>query len=1085
MSTADEPTDPTVEGSRSAVRGRTLGRGTSVGRYLLLDLIGEGGMGRVYKAYDPELDRAIALKLLHTEDVSSSHRDRLLREAQALARLSHPNVIAVHDVGTFGGDVFIAMEFVEGQTVRGWLKQETRGWREIVDVFVAAGEGLSAAHRAGLVHRDFKPDNVMRASDGRVRVLDFGLARATPSISSATGTAAPKGRADGAAGDLEPSQGSKSMPANEVGSESGRFTPRLLDTALTRDDMIVGTPRFMAPEQHAEGAVDEAADQFSFCVSLYWSLYGTFPYDGLEASLTGRLADPPEGSTVPRWVRQVLARGLAARSDARHPSMAALLEALRADPQVARRRWLRAGLAGVAVAAVGIAAFAGALAYRARRAVAEQARLGQQFGQEVERIAAMSRYGASLPLHDTRLERDAILARMEALKERMRELGPLAEGPGHEALGRGYLALERYPEALRELEAAQSGGYRSAEISYALGMAHGKLYQRALAALKKTSDPKLDEERRAELARVHRDPALRSLKEARAREGPAQAPVGVDAPEYVEGLIALYEQRFDDALALARRTAERVLWPYDARTLEGDIHQIAGKERYLKGDVEGALAELASAGVAYRAAREVARSGLAAHLGECQRLVETAKIDVDRDRSPEASVNEGLKVCATASTARPDDGAPLVAQAELWHQRAGYQKDHGQSPLKAESEAMSLGERALAIDGADVRAHEIVGFAQAKIGELRTEKGEEARPSFDQAIAHAERLIAIDPGRLEGHSLLLSVYYALGLHEEAVGNDPRRSYQAAIDHGYKAIAISPGDFRLQNRVGTSWASMGAWQMHHGIEPTEAFSHAIESFHEVVRITPKLDYGHANLCSVYSDWAEHEKHHGRDPRPRLEQAIASCREAVRLDDNYAGSRQNLASIYCDLAAWQRDHEIDPTEQLVQARAAITRALEIDPTNQMSLAWAALIELVDARWLMKIGRDPRPAFATGEARVRRELEVSNGTSSEALGILADLHRWRAQWCESRGASVAADVRQGLSFEERALALDPRRASGIANQGALHLIGARAAHGRERVAEAERARAAFERALAIEPALGADYGPLAAEATRLAAP
>src|SRR4051812_12397061 len=165
-------------GGSLAIPRPVLERGASVDRYTIIELLGAGGMGVVYKAYDPELDRSVALKLLNTEGEESAWlRDRLLREAQALARLQHPNVVAVHDVGTFGSDVFIAMEFVEGQTLREWAKAERRSVDEIVQVYLAAGAGLAAANRAGLVHRDFKPDNAIMGNDGRVRVFDFGLAR--------------------------------------------------------------------------------------------------------------------------------------------------------------------------------------------------------------------------------------------------------------------------------------------------------------------------------------------------------------------------------------------------------------------------------------------------------------------------------------------------------------------------------------------------------------------------------------------------------------------------------------------------------------------------------------------------------------------------------------------------------------------------------------------------------------------------------------------------------------------------------------------------------------------------------------------
>jgi len=157
-----------------------LNRGSVVGRYVVLNVLGFGGMGVVYAAYDPELDRKVALKLLRAapdEAAGGDARSRLLREAQALAKLSHPNVVAVHDVGAIETGVWLAMEFVEGQTLDKWRNERPRSWREVLDVMVHAGRGLEAAHRAGLVHRDFKPENVMVSSDGRVRVMDLGLAR--------------------------------------------------------------------------------------------------------------------------------------------------------------------------------------------------------------------------------------------------------------------------------------------------------------------------------------------------------------------------------------------------------------------------------------------------------------------------------------------------------------------------------------------------------------------------------------------------------------------------------------------------------------------------------------------------------------------------------------------------------------------------------------------------------------------------------------------------------------------------------------------------------------------------------------------
>jgi serine/threonine protein kinase len=192
-----------------------LPRGAALGRYLVLDVIGQGGMGVVYAAYDPELDRKVAVKVLRARDGlggdSPSGRARMLREGQAMARLSHPNVVPVHDVGTHAGHVFVAMEWVDGQTLRAWVDAAPRGWREVVAMYTGAARGLAAAHDAALVHRDFKPDNVIVGRDGRARVVDFGLARA--------------------------SGGPQRDPAPDVASGSSP-----LESPLTREGTVVGTP---------------------------------------------------------------------------------------------------------------------------------------------------------------------------------------------------------------------------------------------------------------------------------------------------------------------------------------------------------------------------------------------------------------------------------------------------------------------------------------------------------------------------------------------------------------------------------------------------------------------------------------------------------------------------------------------------------------------------------------------------------------------------------------------------------------------------------------------------------------------------
>jgi len=322
---------------KSVAERVALARGTAIGRYTVLELLGRGGMGEVYAAYDPELDRKVALKILHTGEAAGDERSRgrLLHEAKAIAKLHHPNVVVVHDAGTVDDRVFLAMEYVDGQTLAAWLAERPRARREILDVFVAAGRGLAAAHAAGLVHRDFKPQNVMVGHDGDVRVRDFGLARAIDAEPDAPApTAAPVLTAEGEARAALP---------------------------LTRTGELVGTPLYMAPEQFRAQRTDARTDQFSFCVALYQALYGAHPFASsglgeLMAAVTeGRVQPPPAKSAVPPRLRRILLRGLAADPATRWPSMDVLISALSHDPARLRKRWL-VGAAAVVLVAGGVAA---------------------------------------------------------------------------------------------------------------------------------------------------------------------------------------------------------------------------------------------------------------------------------------------------------------------------------------------------------------------------------------------------------------------------------------------------------------------------------------------------------------------------------------------------------------------------------------------------------------------------------------------------------------------------------------------------------------------------------------------------------
>jgi eukaryotic-like serine/threonine-protein kinase len=328
-----------------------LERGTAIGRFVVLGLLGKGGMGEVYAALDPELDRKVAIKLLRggTESDSPDGRMRLLREAQAIARVSHPNVVVVYDVGTHGRRVFIAMELVEGHTLRYWTHERARSWPESLEVFAAAGRGLAAAHDRELVHRDFKPDNVMIASDGQVRVMDFGLVQLG---GERVGAQLPESKAATAARSVlvgEPAgiaEEEDILSTRALGFQSITSGPPggAPTIELTRTGVALGTPAYMSPEQFLNQPTDARTDQFSFCVALYEALYGDRPFQGTnlvelsETVCSGRVREAPDGTRVPGWIREALLRGLRRDPTERWPSMKALLAELDKQPAVASRR---------------------------------------------------------------------------------------------------------------------------------------------------------------------------------------------------------------------------------------------------------------------------------------------------------------------------------------------------------------------------------------------------------------------------------------------------------------------------------------------------------------------------------------------------------------------------------------------------------------------------------------------------------------------------------------------------------------------------------------------------------------------------
>ncbi len=322
--------DPSAETAAEPSVPKPPGAQETLGKYRLDRVLGTGGMGIVWAAFDPDLERSVALKLLHTNDVPAL-RTRLLREARAMARLKHPNVLTVYEVGTDRNRDFIAMEIVDGDTLDKWVATKPSS-DDLAEALAAAGRGLAAAHAAGLVHRDFKPTNVLRSRDGHIYVTDFGLAR----------------------GQIEdgPEPVTQALPQVDI-----------LSSPLTQTGVMIGTPAYMAPEQFAGKPPDARSDQFAFCITVWEALTGARPFRGdslpeLQQAASSGVREVRADQLSPR-VRDVLVRGLDPSPENRWPDMTTLLDALAAAmARPPRRRRVLLGIAGGAILVAGAGIFA-------------------------------------------------------------------------------------------------------------------------------------------------------------------------------------------------------------------------------------------------------------------------------------------------------------------------------------------------------------------------------------------------------------------------------------------------------------------------------------------------------------------------------------------------------------------------------------------------------------------------------------------------------------------------------------------------------------------------------------------------------
>ncbi|WP_218920096.1 serine/threonine-protein kinase [Chondromyces crocatus] len=1017
-------------------------------RFEAFELLGRGATGAVYRARDFRLGRDVAIKLLLGADPERGAS--LLREVRAQARMSHENICEIYEAGTADHARYIVMQLIEGNPLD--RAKATMTLEEKVKAIQQIASALHAAHRLGLVHRDVKPSNIMveRHEDGSWTpyLLDFGLAR-------------------------------------EVG-DSGR----------TVTGAILGTPAFMAPEQ-AEGKVrtlDRRTDVYGLGATLYDVLTGRPPFASgslFELLEEVRSQDAAPLRTldrdIPRDLEAIVMKCLEKEPSARYESARALgddlqrfldgeaVQARRGSFVYALRKRVRRHRGAVVLTITALVAIALSVALwgRSRRLAAEQATLSRELGERVKEMELFLRNAHGLPLHDIERERDVVRTLLDRIKGQMAAAGEIGQGPGRYALGRGHLALQEFEVALDHLKQAAAAGYHPPELDYAMGIALGALYRKALEATKQ-----LQEARRQEATAViearFKEPALAHLRAALGGT--------VETPAYAEGLIAFYEERLDEALAKSRDAFAAAPWLYEAKKLEGDVlfergirlgHDAAFDPRAMTDWFE-------QAAEAYRLAADIGRSDPALHDATCTLWTQAMNGAFAHGGPVRSRFEAAIAACERAIAATPRSATGYVKLAWVhnafaWRVATGALPN--EDPERVIAEATAHAEQAVQRSPDDPLARYVLSALWRTRALYTGSLGFDVSPAIDHAIAGYEAVLQLDTGDGEGalrqHDVYLwtlnelcSSFLIRAEREGLHGADPRPSLDQAIPHCDRALEHDPAFVYPRNNKVIAPILLAEHLVGSGSSPEAAVREATAAIEEVKRVSPQhptVPFWLTSLRLIEATWRLES---GVDAEAAILDAETSARELERHQPWSPTSHRARGEASLLRARWLMAQERDPTAALLEARRALRHAMETTPWDAGYRVWNARAEIIALRWALRKGGERAVTFEAALAPILPLLEVQRVTPHLYLA-LAEIHELRAASRLDR-REAEKDIAEGLRRTEETLAIHPHLGNALACKGRLLLLRARRSTTADRRAAATQAGEAFAAAILHNPQL-----------------
>lgn len=1093
-----------------------------IGPFRVVRELGRGGMGRVFEVrrIDSEYPQRLALKLIKADLPNEESRKRFQMEALILAKLTHENIARFIDGGISPLGPYYVMEYIEGRSLTQYCDRHRLSVHQRIELFLQVCDAIRFSHQHFIVHRDIKPDNVLVTETGTVKLLDFGIAKV-----------------------LEGGE-SLSTARSVYRTRTNEATPM--------------TPQFASPEQYLNEPVSTASDVYTLGLLLYPLLSGKLAYEFTGKSLleidrlitrddpakpSMRLGeDTPTGESVSEIARRRsttpagLKRALKGDLDAivlktlekkpadRYASVAELSEdlnrSLKGLPIHAKNpnflyvfgKAVKRHKERTAMAAILLLVLSVLLGIRVVDKIRTQARLqaAQEFGRWVEQAIWLTRVNRMMPADSHAPEANEIQKTISKIQDEMATLGRPAHGPGHEALGRALLELDRFDDAIAHLEMARASGYRNDQISFALGRAHGALYEKARRSLLGYDDPDQRREILVQSDRQHRQPALAFLREIDTTR---------QESHYLNALIFYYDQTFGEAAKQAQRALQKAPWLFEVRRLLGKCRGEQGLLALETGAYDQAEALFQQADQAFSTAQEIGRADWKSYTDRASLTFARMKLQHQRGLPVADDFERGKRDCERAAKLAPDHIEPHIVASKLHWRLGTFMMRQGEDPTAVFNVAIEHGERAIYIAPNDSAGYLELGTVLKCQSEHLFVLGKPAQEVLDRSIAVLEKGRRLAPGDININLEVAGAHFNQARSEIFAGSDPRENLENSRRAYEKVVAANEKLVAGPNGLGTVFFIKAIWQQQNSLDAEPSCRKAIENFQRCLDINSKNPAVLANLASAWNILGEILQLKNEPAADAFQKAIGILDQASELNpDNYS-TYSNQGDLFRNLMVEAQRNGASGLPNCQRAIAAYEKGLTINP-NQSYLAYGLAetylmkgqlefdenafsweeataiqrhldridtligddldtsvltgqMSLLIARFKASTDEDPIRDFEQAIAQFERSLK-DNVEDGVALTFLAQACLYQAIWAldhDGRDSQIQTMIQKGIDAAAKAVQWSEEfYVEALAVKGALLITRCEGLHAPRDCASG---RHLLQEALDKKPLLAANYG------------